>query len=35
MVDDVQATLYAAWGYPEQGTMIDLQWTYGLTKGPQ
>jgi PD-(D/E)XK nuclease superfamily protein len=34
MVDDVQATLYAVWGLlRSKADAIDLQWTYGLTKG--
>lgn len=34
MVDDVQATLYAAWAQLKTNALeVDLQWTYGLTKG--
>jgi hypothetical protein len=34
MADDVQATLYAVWGLlRSKAEAVDLQWTYGLTKG--
>lgn len=34
MVDDVQATLYAAWAFLRtKADVVELQWTYGRTKG--
>jgi len=34
MTDDVQATLYATWAFLKtKAPEVDLQWTYGLTRG--